>query len=111
MYYDGGEEETQAASTVRPEEGKSFLARAPPAILMWGLLTLVFLGGSIYTGRWLLPRVRHRFMLIRNFLLRLRDGYMAAAGSAGTPPGEPPLPMNAALPDGLENANLAENAA
>ena len=68
VFYDGGEEETQAASTVRPEkEGKNFFARAPPAILLWGLLTLVFLGGSIYAGRWLLPRVRHGSMLIRNF--------------------------------------------
>ena len=68
VFYDGGE--TQAASTVRPEEkrgGENFFARAPPAILLWGLLTLVSLGGLIYAGRWLMPHVGHGSVLMRNF--------------------------------------------
>ena len=68
MFYDGGQEEPQAASTVRPEEEEnSFLDRAPPAFLMWGLLALVFSWGSIYMGRWLLPRARQGAVQIRNF--------------------------------------------
>mgnify|MGYP001052652466 CR=1 FL=1 len=113
MFYDGGQEEPQAASTVRPEEEEnSFLDRAPPAFLMWGLLALVFSWGSIYMGRWLLPRARQGAVQIRNFFLRWRDGYLAAAGSAGTSsPEEPNLPMSAASPEGMENIDLARNPA
>ena len=118
VFYDGGD--TQVASTVRPEEeeksgGENFFVRAPPAILLWGLLTLVSLGGSIYAGRWLMPHVNHGSVLMRNFCLRWRDGYLAAAGSVGTPPGEGSLPMRdgaavaaaASTTDGVENVNLA----
>ena len=114
VFYDGGD--TQAASTVRPEEeeksgGENFFVRAPPAILLWGLLTLVSLSGSIYAGRWLMPHVNHGSVLMRNFCLRWRDGYLAAAGSVGIPPGEGSLPMRdgaASTTDGLENVNLAQ---